>query len=101
MLVGTVSTSRSPSAQVEGRTEPFLPQPEDDAHPAQFAQPSPMEPVGAWAQGKADWGPLSGMTGTRPVVDRYSITRYSPAEWRKNNLDTFQRAAGDNHNAGM
>ncbi|XP_034238542.1 tektin-4 [Thrips palmi] len=86
--------------KVEGRMAPFLPQPEDDAHPCQVVQEG-MEPVGPWAQGKADWGPLAGMTGTRPVVDRYSITRYSVPEWRKNNLDTFQRAAGDNHNAGM
>ncbi|KAK3928317.1 Tektin-3 [Frankliniella fusca] len=84
--------------QVEGRAEPYFPQPEDDKHPASEA---PMEPVGPWAQGKPDWGPLSGMTGTRPAVDRYSITRYSVPEWRKHNLDTFQRAAGDNHNAGM
>lgn len=45
----------------------------------------PMGPIGPWATGKVDWGPLSGLTGTRPVVDRYSITRFSGAEWREHN----------------
>lgn len=81
--------------------EPYLPQPEDDAHPADPAAAAPMGPVGPWAQGKPDWGPLAGLTGTRPVVDRYSLTRFSVPEWRKENLSTLERAAGDNHNAGM
>ncbi|KAE8750313.1 hypothetical protein FOCC_FOCC002873, partial [Frankliniella occidentalis] len=93
--------ARARALQVAGRAEPYFPQPEDDQNPACAGEAEPMEPVGPWAQGKPDWGPLSGMTGTRPAVDRYSITRYSVPEWRKHNLDTFQRAAGDNHNAGM
>ncbi|XP_050669358.1 tektin-4-like [Leptidea sinapis] len=35
--------------------------------------------------GKVDWTPLSGMTGTRPAVNKYSISRYSLNEWRKHN----------------
>lgn len=44
-----------------------------------------MGPVGPWAAGHVDWSPHAGCTGTRPVVDKYSITRYSTGEWRKNN----------------
>lgn len=43
--------------------------------------------AGPWATGRVDWSPLSGLTGTRPVVDRYSITRYSTNEWRSRNAD--------------
>jgi len=49
-----------------------------------------MGPIGPWASGKVDWSPMAGITGTRPVVDRYSITRYSPNEWRTRNHETVQ-----------
>ncbi|CAH0403447.1 unnamed protein product [Chilo suppressalis] len=35
--------------------------------------------------GKVDWTPLGAMTGTRPGVNKYSISRYSLSEWRKHN----------------
>ncbi|KAF9415790.1 hypothetical protein HW555_006691 [Spodoptera exigua] len=35
--------------------------------------------------GKVDWSPLGDMTGTRPPVNKYSISRYSLNEWRKHN----------------
>lgn len=35
--------------------------------------------------GKVDWTPLSGWTGTRPRVNKYSISRYSLSEWRNHN----------------
>lgn len=35
--------------------------------------------------GKVDWTPLGKMTGTRPAVNKYSISRYSLNEWRKHN----------------
>lgn len=35
--------------------------------------------------GKVDWTPLSDMTGTRPPVNKYSISRYSLNEWRQHN----------------
>ncbi|XP_068624096.1 tektin-4-like [Battus philenor] len=35
--------------------------------------------------GKVDWTPLAGMTGTRPKVNKYSISRYSLEEWRHHN----------------
>lgn len=44
-----------------------------------------MTPGGPWAAGHLDWSPTAGSTGVRPVVDKYSITRYSTGEWRKNN----------------
>ncbi|XP_047997841.1 tektin-4-like [Leguminivora glycinivorella] len=35
--------------------------------------------------GKVDWTPLGTMTGTRPGVNKYSISRYSLSEWRAHN----------------
>lgn len=61
----------------------YLPQP-NDLMIAKDTQ-EPMGPIGPWATGKVDWSPLAGLTGTRPVVDRYSITRFSGAEWREHN----------------
>lgn len=60
-----------------------------DVHPLS----KPMGPIGPWATGRVDWGALSGQTGTRPVVDRYSITRYSVDEWRQRNADTIDACA--------
>lgn len=37
------------------------------------------------SDGKVDWTPLGGMTGTRPGVNKFSISRYSLSEWRKHN----------------
>lgn len=44
-----------------------------------------MGPVGPWAAGHMDWTPSAGTTGVRPIVDKYSITKYSTGEWRHNN----------------
>ncbi|XP_063630444.1 tektin-4 isoform X2 [Cydia splendana] len=35
--------------------------------------------------GKVDWTPLGEMTGTRPSVNKYSLSRYSLSEWRQHN----------------
>ncbi|XP_055550177.1 tektin-4 isoform X2 [Wyeomyia smithii] len=69
----------------------YLPQQNgnSDVHPLS----RPMGPIGPWATGRIDWGSLSGQTGTRPVVDRYSITRYSVDEWRQRNADTIHACA--------
>lgn len=55
--------------------------------------------LGPWATGRADWNPKSGLTGARPVVDHYSITRFSTNEWCQRNADliaesrrTFQQS---------
>ncbi|XP_058446063.1 tektin-4 isoform X2 [Malaya genurostris] len=53
----------------------------------------PMGLIGPWATGCIDWGALSGQTGTRPVVGRYSITRYSVGEWQQRNADTIHACA--------
>ncbi|KAI8042664.1 tektin-4 [Drosophila gunungcola] len=66
----------------------YLPQQGDELpHKDQLM---PMGPIGPWASGKVDWSPMAGITGTRPVVDRYSITRYSPNEWRSRNHETVK-----------
>ncbi|XP_058840305.1 tektin-4-like, partial [Topomyia yanbarensis] len=69
----------------------YLPQQNgnSDVHPLS----RPMGPIGPWATGRIDWGALSGQTGTRPVVDQYSITRYSMDEWRQRNADTIHACA--------
>nr|CAD7430719.1 unnamed protein product [Timema monikensis] len=60
-----------------------------------------MGPIGPWATGRVDWGPLSGLTGTRPVVDRYSITRFSDGEWRKMNAELVSGAGQEQHRANL
>jgi hypothetical protein len=42
---------------------------------------------------------LAGLTGTRPVVDQYSITRYGEGEWRKHNADVLGGADQETHHA--
>ncbi|KAH8410050.1 hypothetical protein KR009_004719 [Drosophila setifemur] len=70
----------------------YLPQPGDEL--PNKDQLMPMGPIGPWASGKVDWSPMAGITGTRPVVDRYSITRFSPNEWRTRNNETVQLVNG-------
>ncbi|XP_075232074.1 tektin A [Lycorma delicatula] len=60
-----------------------------------------MGPIGPWATGRVDWSALAGLTGTRPVVDHYSITRFSPAEWRKHNKDILCAAAEDQYRSNL
>lgn len=52
-----------------------------------------MGPIGPYATGRVDWSPLAGLTGTRPVVDQYSITRFSTNEWRRRNFNTLEEAS--------
>lgn len=59
----------------------YLPQPTDSTSGDILG----MGPIDPWAAGHIDWNPQAGMTGVRPVVDKYSITRYSTGEWRVNN----------------
>lgn len=76
----------------------YLPQPEDATMNRQEME---MGPIGPWATGRVDWGPLAGLTGTRPVVDKYSITRYSEGEWRKHNKDMLDMAMTETHRANL
>uniref|UniRef100_A0A182SIM5 Tektin n=1 Tax=Anopheles maculatus TaxID=74869 RepID=A0A182SIM5_9DIPT len=64
---------------------PYLPQRVGNSDGYPLAKP--MGPIGPWATGRVDWGALSGQTGTRPVVNQYSITRYSVDEWRQRNAN--------------
>ncbi|XP_052121558.1 tektin-4-like [Frankliniella occidentalis] len=75
--------------------------PEDAPVPAP-AHPFVTElgPVGPWAFGRTEWNPASGLTGVRPVVDRYSVTRFSPGDWLRHNAEltataTAARQRGD------
>lgn len=70
----------------------YLPQENDDHVIVPSAQ-SQMDPIGPYATGRVDWSPLAGLTGTRPVVDSYSITRFSTNEWRRRNYETLQAAS--------
>ncbi|XP_043464280.1 tektin-4-like [Leptopilina heterotoma] len=72
-----------------GENPPYFPQ-QEDKHPVKSE--GPMEPIGPWATGCVTYSPHSGMTGVRPVVDRYSITRYSPGEWRAHNQTFFNES---------
>ncbi|XP_055596610.1 tektin-4 isoform X2 [Uranotaenia lowii] len=72
----------------------YLPQRTGNSDPHPLAQP--MGPIGPWASGRIDWGALSGQTGARPVVDRYSITRYSVDEWRQKNAFSLEATSNIN-----
>ncbi|XP_075986290.1 tektin-1-like [Anticarsia gemmatalis] len=69
----------------------YLPQPTDSTSGDILG----MGPTGPWAPGHMDWTPQAGITGVRPVVDKYSMTRYSTGEWRKNNQYTLTPRATD------
>lgn len=76
----------------------YLPQPEDKIPVEQIKE---MKPIGPWATGRVDWGPLAGLTGTRPVVDKYSIARFSEGDWRKHNKDMLDMATTEQHKANL
>ncbi|XP_012537478.1 tektin-4 [Monomorium pharaonis] len=67
----------------------YLPQPEDE-YPSKPEHT--MGSLGPWATGKVTCSREGGITGLRPVADRYSITRYGPSEWRAHNLSIFQQS---------
>ncbi|XP_067210904.1 tektin-4 isoform X1 [Linepithema humile] len=68
---------------------PYFPQLEDEYPPK---PEDSMESPGPWATGRVTRSLKSGITGLRPVADRYSITRYGPSEWRAHNLSIFQHS---------
>lgn len=76
----------------------YMPQPQDALPDTQTGE---MGPIGPWATGRVDWGPLAGLTGTRPVVDKYSITRYSEGEWRQHNKEMLDLADTETHRANL
>lgn len=84
--------------ETQGTQPCYLPQPEDYL-PTEMVDE--MGPLGPWATGRVDWGPLGGLTGTRPCVDKYSITRFSEGEWRKHNKDMLDMATNAQHKANL
>lgn len=60
-----------------------------------------MGPIGPWATGRVDWSPLAGLTGTRPVVDKYSIARYSEGDWRAHNKVILDMSNIEKHRANL
>lgn len=74
-------TPYEPKIYPQGAPPRHLPQPTESTSGDILT----MTPVGPWAPGHLDWSPTAGSTGVRPVVDKYSITRYSTGEWRKTN----------------
>ncbi|KAF7406321.1 hypothetical protein HZH68_005690 [Vespula germanica] len=67
----------------------YLPQPGDEL-PVQ--DEGPMDATTPWATGRVTYTPQGGITGLRPVADRYSITQFGPSEWRAHNLTFFQQS---------
>lgn len=74
-------TPYEPKIYPRGAPPHHLPQPADSTSGDTLV----MSPVGPWASGHLDWSPAAGSTGLRPVVDKYSNTRYSTGEWRNTN----------------
>ncbi|CAG9836553.1 unnamed protein product [Diabrotica balteata] len=77
-----VPNNLRPVSKVESLS--YLPQSRDHLPQALDLR---MGPVGPWATGRVDWNPLSGLTGIRPVVDTYSIHRFSEKDWKFHNKE--------------
>ncbi|XP_047349358.1 tektin-4 [Vespa velutina] len=67
----------------------YLPQPGDELP---MKDEGPMDATTPWATGQVTYTPQAGITGLRPVADRYSITRFGPSEWRAHNHTFFQQS---------
>ncbi|RLU17935.1 hypothetical protein DMN91_010174 [Ooceraea biroi] len=67
----------------------YFPQPEDEYPSKPDYSMGPLDP---WATGKLTCSPKGGITGLRPVANRYSITRCGPSEWRAHNSSVFQQS---------
>lgn len=89
----------SDSDEVAPKPPCYMPQPEDNF----LSDPDKMKmsPISAWATGKVDWSPLAGLTGTRPIVDKYSIARFSEGEWRAHNKVMLDMASTAMHKANL
>lgn len=91
------STEMRPVAN-EGKPPCYMPQPEDTMN---FKVEQDGGTLGPWATGRVDWGPLAGLTGTRPVVDKYTVTRFSEGEWRQHNKDILDSSGSQLHKANL
>ncbi|XP_076278808.1 tektin A isoform X2 [Lasioglossum baleicum] len=75
--------------EAQDRSAPYFPQPGDELP----AQPeASMDALGPWATGRVTFTPKDGLTGVRPVVDRYSVTKFGAPQWRAHNLKFFQQS---------
>jgi hypothetical protein len=83
---------RSPIGLPAEKPPCYLPQ-ENEDHVIVPAAQSSSQLIGPYATGRVDWSPLGGLTGTRPVVDSYTITRFSTNEWRRRNFETLDSAS--------
>ncbi|KAB0798255.1 hypothetical protein PPYR_09248 [Photinus pyralis] len=82
----------------KGNPPRYLTQPGD---PMMEEKHDDMGPLGPWASGRLDWRPTTGTTGIRPVVDKYSITKYSEVEWRKRNSELIDMALEGDKDANL
>ncbi|GJQ70597.1 hypothetical protein Trydic_g22991 [Trypoxylus dichotomus] len=82
----------------QGKAPCYMPQPEDSMN---FKVEQDGGNLGAWATGRTDWGPLAGLTGTRPVVDQYTVTRFSEGEWRRRNKEILEMSGTELHRANL
>ncbi|KAK1129217.1 hypothetical protein K0M31_020347 [Melipona bicolor] len=74
--------------KIEG-SPPYFPQPGDELP----AQPEgQMDAIGPWATGRVNFTPQDGLTGIRPVVNRYSITSFGTSQWRTHNQKCFKQS---------
>ncbi|XP_013195099.2 tektin-4 [Amyelois transitella] len=70
------ATDGAPVAPIENPPETTRPPPSGEEY---------LPNLRPGQDGKVDWTPLADMTGTRPGVNKYSISRYSLSEWRQHN----------------
>ncbi|KAI8423891.1 hypothetical protein MSG28_012889 [Choristoneura fumiferana] len=89
------------SEEVKEAAEAKAGAPPPDASPSQPQEQETLRPAPSGPEylpnlkpgpdGKVDWTPLGDMTGTRPGVNKYSISRYSLSEWRAHNDEVLDQ----------
>ncbi|XP_043249738.1 tektin-4 [Colletes gigas] len=79
----------STNDETKEKLPPYFPQPGDE-FPAK--PEGSMEAIGPWATGRVTFSPKDGLTGVRPVVDRYSVTQFGAPEWRAHNQKFFKQS---------
>lgn len=72
-----------------GKPPPYFPQPGDEL---QAELEGHMDPIGPWATGRVTFSPQDGLTGVRPVSDRYSVTGGGASQWRAHNEKFFKQS---------
>ncbi|XP_076753930.1 tektin A [Xylocopa sonorina] len=80
---------RVDAIETSGKPPAYFPQPGDEL-PAQPEKQ--MDPIGPWATGRVTFTPQDGLTGVRPVVDRYTVTNSGAPQWRAHNEKFFKQS---------